>query len=363
VPVDALDPELIALGRPPARVGPLLSLSIIVLCGYLMISLRADLRFAREGETPRDVTDRTQLVTDEDLRDRFVRAQLVPDRSFAAQIARGETGVGDHRVAPVLGAEDKIWLYVDSNPWTAEIDYQEIYRGRLRRARDLPFFAELGAYLARHEPVPRHVEAEAVRAALAAGAGRVDAPAGDVLPIGAETAVVVTELVRDRVRLAALATDERPDAATWTAALVGAGVIAPGTVPVAETDRLWRFDAAAPSGADAVRAALAAAKLFAVTVEPVVHRARGAWGDLRVDGDGLRLGVGPAVPWADVQSVTVAVPHGLPDDAVVLLTEDRPAAYWYVVPLYALLALFVLLFGWALWRALRSPPAAEAAGS
>ena len=40
------------------------------------------------------------------------------------------------------------------------------------------------------------------------------------------------------------------------------------------------------------------------------------------------------------------------NDALVLITDEAPGAYWYVLPLYILLGLFVALFGWALVRGL-----------
>jgi hypothetical protein len=52
--------------------------------------------------------------------------------------------------------------------------------------------------------------------------------------------------------------------------------------------------------------------------------------------------------------VSVAVPHRVPDDAVILLTGEHPSAYWYLLAIYVAMGLFAALFAWALVRSLRA---------
>ncbi|RMH43468.1 MAG: hypothetical protein D6689_05040 [Deltaproteobacteria bacterium] len=361
-PKGKLDPELVALRRPAVRVGPVLSACVVVFCIYMMASLRADLRFSREPGEPRAVADAAALLADADaLVDRFVAARTVPDRSFAAMVATG-AAIGGHRVTPVLGTGDRLWLWADGNPWTAEPAHDEVYRGRLRRAAALPFFPALRAYVANQPPWPRAVAIDAFRAALVARAAAVANPAGGELAVTDATEVDITERVRGRAEVVARLTPERGDEAAWGRALEAAGVIPGGATPVRRDEFALWYRVPAPGGLEPLRRALAEHDLFAAEVRPVVDRITARWGELRGGPGGVALG-DHEIAWEDVDGVAIAVPHAVPDDAMVLLTDERPSAYWYLTALYVLMAAFAALFAWTLVRgvldiarARRSPP-------
>ena len=112
--------------------------------------------------------------------------RAVPDRSFSAQISPGGARAGQ-RVTPVLGSGDRVWLYANSNPWTARVAYNEFQQGRLRPLDDLPFADGLRAFVREQPPTPRVVELEALRAALQSGATAVADPAGSPLAIASRT--------------------------------------------------------------------------------------------------------------------------------------------------------------------------------
>jgi hypothetical protein len=52
--------------------------------------------------------------------------------------------------------------------------------------------------------------------------------------------------------------------------------------------------------------------------------------------------------------VTLAAAPPLVEDARILVTTERPEDFWYVLPLFVVLAFFALLFGYGYWRGLRA---------
>jgi hypothetical protein len=59
------------------------------------------------------------------------------------------------------------------------------------------------------------------------------------------------------------------------------------------------------------------------------------------------------VPDAQIELVGLYVAHRIPADAYVLVTGEQPDDYWYVMPITIALAAILLVFGWALVRAIR----------
>lgn len=350
-PPDAIDPELIALRRRSGGVGPVLSLSVLVFCTYMMLTLRADLRFSREATEPRTVDDIAALV-DGDLHDRFVNVRAVPDRAFSAQVSTGEAMNGQ-RVTPVLGSSDRVWMYTDGNPWTAIVAYNEFHQGRLRAIDDLPFGDGLRAFVERQPPTPRFVSLEALRAALEAKATTMLDPAGSQLELAADTPVTIHKVVPGRAEIVARATADRLDEAAWSLVLTNAGVLPTGGRAYRGNERAYWYRVPAPAGIEAVRQALRSHNLFAVDVRPIVETRNATWGQLRADAGGLTAG-DQTLAWVDISRVSLSVGHRVPDEAVILLTNELPGAYWYLLPIYVLMGLFALLFGWALFREIRS---------
>ncbi len=353
-PDGAIDPELIALRKRIVGAGPVLSASVLVFCGYMMVVLRADLKFSCEPEQPREI-DAVADLLDDALHDRFVNVRAVPDRGFVAMVATGEA-IGGNRAAPVLGSSDRVWLYTNSNPWTAPVTYHEFYRGRLRPLDDLPFAEGLRDFVAAQPPSPRFISLAAFQEALRGDAATVKDPAGSVLSITPDSEVVLSEVARGHAELIARATGDRLDEAAWNLALGNAGVLPPGGRPYHSDEFALWYRVPAPEGLDAVKAKLVAQNLFAVDVRPVVEARTVKWSELQVARTGLEIG-GHEVLWTDLTRISVAVPHRIPDDAVILLTHELPGAYWYLTSIYVVLGLFAMLFGWALMRSFRKTAA------
>src|SRR5262249_3086630 len=97
VPKDEIDPELVSLRGPRAKVGAITALAIVVVCGVYLIRLFGDFAFARQDK-PRDVKIADVLAGDVSTSDLVeLRAQV--ERGAAVRV---RTGAGDpgQRVAP-----------------------------------------------------------------------------------------------------------------------------------------------------------------------------------------------------------------------------------------------------------------------
>jgi hypothetical protein len=350
-PPGELDPELIALRAKIGGVGPVLCVAVLAFFGYMMFTLRADLRFSREGETPRPVESIAALTDGDHLHDRFIHVRAVPDRGFGAMVSTGEA-IGGHRVTPVLGSSDRVWLYTDGNPWTAIVAYNELYQGRLRPLDDLPFADGLRSFVESQPPSPRFVTTDAAREALTSGASTIVDPAGSQLPLAADTPVILSEIARGRAELVARATLDRLDEQAWNLVLTNAGVLPPGGRAYQGTERAFWYRVPAPEGLDEIRRKLVADNLFAVDVRPVVESRTAKWGDITAGAGGLKIG-SREMMWTDIDRISLSVAHRIPDDAVIVLTDEKPEAYWYLLPIYIFMGLFSLLFAWALFRSVR----------
>jgi hypothetical protein len=108
-----------------------------------------------------------------------------------------------------------------------------------------------------------------------------------------------------------------------------------------------------PLGVADVTKKLEDAKLWAARVEAVMIRRETTWGALRASGAGAFAVDGTSIPDAQVDLVGIQRTRPIPSDAYALITNDRPADYWYVTPVLVLVNVIALVFAWALIRAVR----------
>ncbi|HET6610819.1 MAG TPA: hypothetical protein VFG83_02470 [Kofleriaceae bacterium] len=344
--IDPLDPELIALPRPRPRVGLVLAASIVVGCGYLLFTLRDDLRFSMAGEATR-VTVATAAASTS----AYVAVDAIPDRTLVASVADSPGDLGGYRVVPVLGSADKLWIALDRDPWSAPDDYNRTYTGRLRDVDEVAFGDELSRWVAEQPPTPRPMTAAALRKALTEPTGRVQTPSGGTLAVFPQTPVAITEIVPARAQVTAFASSIATEAA-WEKALTEAGILAPGAAPSAHTESSWTYVVEAPEGVAAIHTALAQAELFGAIAQPVSHTHFGQLGDLEATAAGVVIG-GDTVPWSHIDAVLVLIPRTVPGDARILIAGEAPSDYALVLPAVVALAGFLALFGWAFVRAIR----------
>jgi hypothetical protein len=337
---DEIDPELIKLARSRPSVGAITAVAIVAFCGFLMITLRGDLTYSRAGGSPTDTS--LKSIVDGDVGDEsYVRLEAMPDRTLAVRIATSDGDTGS-RATPVWGSDGKVWIVVSGSTWAA-LATEGVYEGRLKSLDALPYGSALRSHVSKLAIAPRYVTANAVRAALKHGGDFVLQPDGDRIEVVADTRVDIEETRLDRTTIRVFATTRHPTADKWTEALAAAGIIAADTKAIEGVDEdTWSYDV--DTGVDEVRTKLDAAKLTAARAKPVVDRRQAVWGDLAKDG---------TLSGDNVQWVALHVPRDIPDDAMVLLTNEQPGSYWYLLPLYGILAVFVGLFIWALVRAIK----------
>ncbi|HSK01946.1 MAG TPA: hypothetical protein VK932_11920 [Kofleriaceae bacterium] len=360
VPRDAIDPELVKLARTRPKIGAITAAAVVVLCGWFMFRLGADRRFGGEPESPRAVA-LADVAAGKVADESFVSFEAEPMMSHAIRTGRTKSDPG-LRVTPVRGTGERVWLVLSGDGW--ERPTLKAYTGRLRRIGELPFAGVLDAHATAY-PRPTFASAASVRAAFAGGP--VTTVAGDKIAVADTDRVAFDVVDPGRATIVATFTGKRDpaegdpghgpltDAALWIAELGKHGVAATVSSTPGQADAVLgqaRLDVAMPV-AD-VTAKLEAAKLWAARVERVTRHHETTWGALRASPAGaFAAGGGQPVPDAHVDLVGLHVQRGVPGDALALLVGEKPADYWYVLPLTVVLGIIGLLFAWALVRVIR----------
>ena len=351
VPRDAIDGDLVRLRRPRPQIGAVTALAIVILCGYLAMRLDDDRRFAGEPGEPRTVT--VEQVASGAVAPESHVAVVSRLEHAAAVRASQSKGVPGHRVVPVVGSGDLLWVALFGDARDAPPALDGRYAGRLKRLSDVPFADAVHSALQKSRP--RFVTGDELRRARTASAdgGTLPTVAGSKLTAAADTEVEIEVADPSAASLVASTNERFPDAAAWTAALVQAGVVPAGAAPTTSEPDVVVWQLRGPDAvADATRK-LEAAGLWAARVEPVTARHRAAWRDLVPSETGLAFPGGASLPWSAIDVAALWVPRPVPANAMVLVVGETPDQYWMVLPIYGAFAVFGLLFGWALLRAVR----------
>jgi hypothetical protein len=346
IPRDAIDPELIKLRRPPAKIGMVTSAGIILLCAVFWFRLGADRRFGGSAATPTPVAIGDVLagkVATEQLIS--VTAEPLMAHAVLATTRKGASGL---RVVPARGTGDRLWLVISGDGNDAAISEAPQYAGRLRPLSAMPFAKDIGTYLASH-PRPVFAPPAAVRAAIATG--KLRTVTGDELTLRDSDELSVDVIDLGASTLAATLNERFPDAKAWVDGLAAAGLTATPLPAPQTTAEVVRFSLAVPVTTAAAQ--LEKAGLWAARVEPVLRSHRGTWAQLKASPPSA-LTIGEAtVPDEQIDLVGAFVERDLPDEAYALVTSEAPADYWYVRPISIALLVLAALFTWVLVRAIR----------
>jgi hypothetical protein len=341
---DQIDPDLVKLARARPRVGLITAAGLVFLSIVFLWRLGPDRRFAGSGAEPRAVTvadvlagkvDTDQLVV--------VTAEPVVSRAIRATKAAGSLGF---RIVPVRGAGDRLWLAVSGDGW--EPPATAGYAGRLRRLDDLPFATAVRGHAAEH-PRPVFATPSAMRAGFATGT--VATVAGDTVRPGDGDKVALEMIDPAASTIAASFNDRLPDTAAWRAALERAGITPSSTGAPDPAVGQVRFQVAAPVSTTTTK--LETAGLWAARIEPVTRRYETTWSALRTSSPAGLTFSGASLPDAQIELVGLYAARAIPDDAYALVTGESPEDYWYVMPITVALAAILLVFAWALIRAVR----------
>ncbi|HEX4451648.1 MAG TPA: hypothetical protein VH143_12290 [Kofleriaceae bacterium] len=341
---DALDPDMIKLKRARPKIGLVTAAGLVFLCGLFLVRLGPDRRFADSGDAP-DRVQISDVLGGRVALDRFVQLneiELEYSHAIRTTTAKGSLGV---RVVPVRGTGEHVWIAVSGDGWDRPAN--GVYAGRLRELSALPFAASVEAF-AKDHPRPVFVTPAALHAGLATNS--VQTISGDTIKPEPGDKLAFDVVDPDSSTVIGALNDKLPTARDWAMALVAAGIPANGT-PETTRDTV-RFHVLA--GADAVAPKLEAAQLWGARVESVTTHYETTWSALGSAAAGIPAGKdGKVIPDAQLDLVGAYVARGVPAGALVLLTEERPADYWYVLPITIALAAIGLVFAWALVRAVK----------
>jgi len=340
---DAIDPELVRLSRPRPKIGVITAAGLVFLCGFFLIRLQPDRRFAGAGDAPARVAI-ADVASGKVGADAFVKldaAELVMSHAIRASTNRAGLGL---RVVPVRGTGEKLWIAMSGDGW--EPAQLGAYAGRVRKLSGLPFAPSLAEYAADH-PRPVFASVSAVRAAFTTGV--LKAVTGDDVEIKDGDKVAFDTVDPNNVVVVATLNPRLPTKEKWQAALAGANLTVTGAHD--PTEYTIRFDVA--GDATHVTTALQDATLWATYVEPRTHHYDTTWGALRGSSPAGFVVGGTVIPDVQLDLVGLYVAREIPSDAYALITDEKPADYWYVLPITIALAAIGLVFAWALVRAVK----------
>jgi len=163
VPKDQIDPELIKLSRPRAKIGVVTAAGILFLCALFLLRINPDRKFGGAGAEP-DKVAVADVLAGNVTTERYVSidgtAEPLMSHAIRATAAKGTRGL---RIVPLRGTGDRMWLAISGDGW--EAPQLKGYTGRLRRLADLSFAPATYAYAENH-PMPVFATADAVRAGV-----------------------------------------------------------------------------------------------------------------------------------------------------------------------------------------------------
>jgi len=342
VPKDYVDPELIKLSRPRPKVGVITAAGLVFLSVFFLLRLDPDRRFGGAAEAPPRTTV-ADVVSGKVGDDAFVSLEAEPlvAHAIRATNAKGKLGL---RVVPARGTGEKLWLVLDGDGWSAPSTGP--YTGRLRKLSELPFAQAIADYASTH-PRPVFAAASAVRAGLSTG--KVATVTGETVSVAAGDRVAF-DVVEPNTSIIVCALDERyPNAAAWTKALTDAGITLNGA-PQATTEQA-KFEVTGTPAALGQK--LQAANLWAARVDPVTHHFETTWAALAGSSPAGFTVNGTTIPDGELDLVGLYVARGIPSGAYALITGEKPADYWYVLPVAIALAIIALVFAYVLVRAVK----------
>ncbi|HEY4182209.1 MAG TPA: hypothetical protein VGM90_35440 [Kofleriaceae bacterium] len=348
IPKDQIDPDLIKLARTRPKIGVITCAGIVVLSFLFAHRLNGDRKFS-SSDTPTKASV-ADVTSGKFATDTFIAVQAEPLRAHAIRAKSNAIGVG-LRVVPARGSSDKLWLVISGDDWQQPSD--GTYQGRLQKLADLPFVDAVTTFAASH-PRPVFAKIPDVRAAFSTG--KLTTVTGDSAAI-ADADKVSFDVTDPNSALIICTFNERfPDAKAWSDGLVAAGItdIQLAKVPTgADATQQVRYSAQLPNAVAELPKKLADATLWAARVEPLTVHHDTTWGALKLSPAGtIKVGT-DAIPDAEIDLAGFYVDKGIPDGAYALIAGDRPADYWYVLPIMILLLLLGTLFAWVLVRAVK----------
>ncbi len=340
---DAIDPELIRLARKRPHIGIITAAGLVFLCGFFLLKLSPDRRFAGATTAP-DKVALADIAAGKISNDRFIKIEAAELAMAHSIRASNNKGLG-LRVVPVRGTGEKIWIVTTGDGWDPPTFGN--FTGRLRPLRDLAFSSQLVDY-AKDHPRPLFAPPTSVRAAFAGG--KVATVTGEQLELQPDDRVAFDTIDPNVTVLIATFNSRLPNKDVWATELGKAGVaIITSRDP---TDHTIHFDVTGDLAT--VTAKLQAANLWSPSrLETSTHHFETTWAALKGSSPAGFVVNGTTIPDTQIDLLGLYVARGIPSDAYALITDENPADYWYVLPITIALCVIGLIFAWAFVRAVK----------
>ncbi|HVZ71596.1 MAG TPA: hypothetical protein VHJ20_04400 [Polyangia bacterium] len=347
--------------RSPRARHPVLAGAAALLALYLVIHVRADVRYALSSGEPLELGDARETfaprLTISGLDDRYVVVRGAPDRESGLEVdTKGSWTFS--QFFRILGTGNRLFVHRRESPLPGAKAEVDVFTGRLVRFGELPFEDAVRAYFSAHVAASHFFAPKDLRDALRRG-GAVELRdlAGDPVTIAPDELLFVDAARAGEVRVF-LPRARFPDADQARAEIVKrGGVVTPTDKPIIESDakpasstpppavERWAFVVTFPADErDAALDALADLDRE-VRIQDARETIKVRLSDVTATDDGLAMRPGGGserrLGIAEIAAVKTVSTAQIPPDAYLLIEADRPRDHLSTL----LLALAVATFG------------------
>jgi hypothetical protein len=324
---------------------PVIAAAAVLLAGYLVFQIRADVQYALSPAAPIDAGDARALAHAAQVPvNRLVRLAGHADRE-SALILDTQGSWQFTQFFRLLGTDDKVFVQRAADPLPVELADHDVFTGRLVAFRNLSFEESIRRHFSSQVSATHFFAVDALEAALGRGTPLALADrAGQSVTLAPEDELSIDVAHPGDVRIE-LPGERYPDLAKAQAQVVERG----GQVLSAETTEIHRQAIVARFADDRREAALAALSDLdrRVRIGPARKTTRVRIADLGVSPEGLvarpRDAAPITLPRAEIATIRSVAPVRIPEGAWLLLEGDHPRDHLRTVIVAILLVGFALV--------------------
>jgi hypothetical protein len=326
---------------------PVIAAAAVLLAGYLVFQIRADVQYALSPATAVELGDARNVATAASVPgNRYVRLSGRADRE-SALILDTQGSWAFTQFFRLLGTEDHIFVKRAADPLPLELAERDVFTGRLVPFKDLSFQESIRRHFSANVSATHFFVPAALEAGLAqGGAGPITLAdrAGQKVTLALEDQLTIDTAPPGDLRIE-LPSDRWPELAKARAAVTDAGgqVISAETSPLRRQAVVARFPDARREAALATLSDLD--RRILIGPARTTHKIRA--GELRATTEGLvahpRGGAEVILPRAQIVAVRSVAPVKIPEGAWLLLEGDLPRDHVKSVLVAVLLVVFALV--------------------
>jgi hypothetical protein len=309
---------------------PFVALAAALLAILLAIKLREDVTYTLSPAAPQDLGDARALAAKslpELPLNRYVRLAGHPDHESAVILdTQGSWKFG--QLFRLRGTGGRVYVRRDEDPLPVARAERDVFTGRLLRFKDLSFADSIAKHFATHVTGTHFFRPQELAAALATRPVTLADLSGQRVTLAPAEKLTLDVVRPDDLRI------ELPRKKFATEALARRAVEAQGgrvslvQPPAPDDDKAGFVVTAAFSASERERALSRLGDLDQqVNIRPARDRVEATVADISAAPDGLtvhRAGGGATVPLAAIASARTLAPVAVPDDAVLLIEDERP---------------------------------------